>query len=556
MNEYNNNNSNMTMKYRVGVRRGLVCLMGRGNSLALVGSPPSDGVTIKTPRKENLVNQIPFEHGNNQRKSSRIARRAVKKGARPSVMDQAEVEKCTIGTNSAHPQASLGHLNEETPQLGPPDSVGATNQTKKKRVTWTREEYKQVMEAYVTVQMKLSGETDTKQTYMLWRTANPTRKLNIDANKLANVRRDIIKKKRLTDAKLENIRRKVRERFNQSDQQSEDIDQQNTPSENIQEPDKTQGNQADERRASHDQQADEMYQSLSDEIQRRWEEIKHLDMEDRDPLPKITKDKNSKKLIRTGNQIIADIIDNYKETLNITSINQLAYATAAVITESIGIKLKKPKQNKETAEMERKAEKDIRYKRSDLSVLPEMEKGSKVNQRQQRRIKKKYNIKEVRDIPEVRERLKQQILAKAQRVRRYVKRGKFFRQNKLFKEDTKRLYRELGKKQVNVEEPPPVEEIEAFWSNIWENEKHHDETAEWIRQQDEKMKNQLTQEYVFNDLIPYFDWHKRSIELGVCYYHCLRFVMMNGELVVITPVVITPVTLVKSKMWTKTSQTI
>ena len=36
------------LKYRVGVRRGLVCLMGGGISLALVGDPPSDGVTKKT----------------------------------------------------------------------------------------------------------------------------------------------------------------------------------------------------------------------------------------------------------------------------------------------------------------------------------------------------------------------------------------------------------------------------------------------------------------------------------------------------------------------------
>ena len=100
---------------------------------------------------------------NNQRKSSRIARRAVKQGARPSVMDQAEVEKCTTGTNSAHPQASPGHLNEETPHLGPLDNVEAANQSKKKRVTWTREEYKQVMEAYVTAQMKPSGETNTSK---------------------------------------------------------------------------------------------------------------------------------------------------------------------------------------------------------------------------------------------------------------------------------------------------------------------------------------------------------------------------------------------------------
>ena len=354
----------------------------------------------------------------------------------------------------------------------------AANQSKKKRVTWTREEYKQVMEAYVTVQMKPSGETNTKQTYVLWRTANPTRRLNIDANKLANVRRDISKKKILTDAELENIRRNVRERLKQNDQQREDISQQNTPSENIETEDETQINQADERQAGHDQQLDEMYQSLSDEIQRKWEEIKHLDMEDRDPLPKITKDKNAKKLIRTGNQIIANIIDNCKETLNITSINQIAHATAAVITESTGIKLKKPKQNKrKQPKWKEKLGKDIQYKGSDLSVLSEMEKGAKVNQRLQRRMKWKYNIKDARDIPEVREQLKQQILVKAQRVRRYLKRGKFFRQNKLFKEDTKRLYRELGKKQVNVEEPLPIEEIEAFWSNIWENEKHHDENG-------------------------------------------------------------------------------
>ena len=38
-----------TMKFRVGVRRGIVCLMGRGDSLALVGSSPRDGVSIKIP---------------------------------------------------------------------------------------------------------------------------------------------------------------------------------------------------------------------------------------------------------------------------------------------------------------------------------------------------------------------------------------------------------------------------------------------------------------------------------------------------------------------------
>ena len=43
------------MKYRVGVWRGIVCLMGGRDSLALAGNPPSDGVTIKILVGENFT---------------------------------------------------------------------------------------------------------------------------------------------------------------------------------------------------------------------------------------------------------------------------------------------------------------------------------------------------------------------------------------------------------------------------------------------------------------------------------------------------------------------
>ena len=56
---------------------------------------------LKTPRKENLANQTTIKMEHNKRKSSRIARRAVKQGARPSVADQAGVEKLATGTNSS-----------------------------------------------------------------------------------------------------------------------------------------------------------------------------------------------------------------------------------------------------------------------------------------------------------------------------------------------------------------------------------------------------------------------------------------------------------------------
>ena len=30
-------------------------------------------------------------------------------------------------------------------------------------------------------------------------------------------------------------------------------------------------------------------------------------------------------------------------------------------------------------------------------------------------------------------------------------------------------------------EPPTLDEVEEFWANIWENDKTHNETEEWIK---------------------------------------------------------------------------
>lgn len=37
---------------------------------------------------------------------------------------------------------------------------------------------------------------------------------------------------------------------------------------------------------------------------------------------------------------------------------------------------------------------------------------------------------------------------------------------------------ELGKKRIDVTEPPTLDEVEEFWANIWENDKIHNENAE------------------------------------------------------------------------------
>jgi len=420
-------------------------------------------------------------------KSYRIARLAGQQGARYSVRNQADGEKCTTGTNSAHPQTPVEPLTEVTLQPVTQDvqSVATTG----KRNKWTREEYKQVMEAYITAQLKPSGENNTKQTYMIWRNANPTSRPYINANKLANVRRDIVKNKRLSDTELENIRRKTREVLAQ---------------ENInQEPEIT--NLENEIETTRIAEADTImneerdnYIELKERVMRKWEELKYQDMKDRERLPKIHNDKKTIHLIKQANKILEDIKNNQQDELELTSINQLCYAAASVVTEITGSKHKKKQGKQKQPKWKADIEKDIQRKRGDLAALIEMENELLHNQRKIRQMRKRYIIKKTDDIPEAKEKLKQQIQAKAQRIRRYEKRSKQFRQNKLFKTDTKKFYRELGKSQVQVKDPPTLLEIEEFWSKIWENGKTYNDTAEWIKHEEDRTSSQAQQEW--NDI--------------------------------------------------------
>ena len=83
-------------------------------------------------------------HG--QKFTYRIGRRAGKQGPRPSVGNQAEVEKSATGTNSPH-HASEDFHTENNPQSGPHETP-SHNPCKASRQKWSRREYKEVIEAF------------------------------------------------------------------------------------------------------------------------------------------------------------------------------------------------------------------------------------------------------------------------------------------------------------------------------------------------------------------------------------------------------------------------
>ncbi len=96
---------------------------------------------------------------------------------------------------------------------------------------------------------------------------------------------------------------------------------------------------------------------------------------------------------------------------------------------------------------------------------------------------RKYNITDRNMLQSIDEELKQKVQCKAQRIRRYEKRNNFFIQNRNFKENTKKFYRDISKKHSDVLNPPNKEDLEQFWKPIWENEKSYNEEAEWINRQ-------------------------------------------------------------------------
>ena len=61
------------------------------------------------------------------------------------------------------------------------------------------------MEAYYYAKYHPSDESNTKQTYKIWREKNLNNRQYIDANKLANVLRQIVRDKRLTAIELSQI---------------------------------------------------------------------------------------------------------------------------------------------------------------------------------------------------------------------------------------------------------------------------------------------------------------------------------------------------------------
>ena len=94
----------------------------------------------------------------------------------------------------------------------------------------------------------------------------------------------------------------------------------------------------------------------------------------------------------------------------------------------------------------------------------------------------KYKIKSEEEREVTLETLKQRLLALNNRLSRYERRQKQYRQNNDFIDKPSKLYDELRGNQSEVKNPSSKENVEQFWKPMYETEKTYNKDAVWLQQ--------------------------------------------------------------------------
>ena len=165
-------------------------------------------------------------------------------------------------------------------------------------------------------------------------------------------------------------------------------------------------------------------------------------------------------------------------TTNITDIRNVICAAAVIVGERLGVK-QKEKKEKQDPWWKRRIEGDIKILRKDLSKIESWNKGMLRKERDKSHLERKYG-KHEKGFNLVIEQIKQRILAKSTKIKRYTEKVALFEHNRMFTSNQKQFYRNICGDTVETLTPNEGETAE-FWSGIWGRPIAHNGNAEWIK---------------------------------------------------------------------------
>ena len=141
-------------------------------------------------------------------------------------------------------------------------------------------------------------------------------------------------------------------------------------------------------------------------------------MSEREKLPKLKTNSRLIKLQEEVNGVNEELLE--EDEMDITGINNLIYAAATIMTQTLNEFSKRSKNRRNVKLWKIRMQKRISSGRKELSIIAERGTGSdngKLN-RKKRKIFQKYKVTNAREVAQLTETLKQKVQAKAQRIRR------------------------------------------------------------------------------------------------------------------------------------------
>jgi len=108
--------------------------------------------------------------------------------------------------------------------------------------------------------------------------------------------------------------------------------------------------------------------------------------------------------------------------------------------------------------------------------------------RNNQRLQQKYNITTERDRKTTSEKLKQKLLAKNNRLKRYKARKKQFEENRDFFNTPDKFYKQLRGTNIQIDKSPTKEQIEEFWKEILGTSSHYNTEAPWLAEYESEIE--------------------------------------------------------------------
>ena len=239
---------------------------------------------------------------------------------------------------------------------------------------------------------------------------------------------------------------------------------------------------------------DDTRHTLNDEHRKTFERLNEIMLEGKTSDGIMFK-KVDKKTLKVQTDRVNEAIKYFKSK-NITETNDLIKAASVWVVKQIGL-TKRDYREKNEPRWKRRIEGDIKKLRQDVNLLTRDLKGELGSKKKQKmkELYEKYRVKR-KGLKTVIKELKQRMLAKSAKVKRYEQRIEQFRQSN-FDLDQKKIYAELNGNGIRSNDVPNAEECTKFRGDIWGVRKEHNREAEWLKDlKRERINDERQQERV------------------------------------------------------------